>query len=96
MRAAGQERREEVSSKMSRVRGYLAEAGLDGVLLSRRDNFAWLTAGGDNHVVGTTEGGVATLLIAKDAARIVATNIEMQRLLEEEPGPVIFYHTFAQ
>ena len=28
-----------------------------------RRNFAWLTAGGDNHVLATSEGGVATLLV---------------------------------
>jgi Xaa-Pro aminopeptidase len=83
-RASGQERLDEVSAKLARVRVYLTGASLDGVLLSRRNAFAWLTAGGDNHVVATSEDGVATLLVTRDAVRVIATNIEMSRLLDEE------------
>jgi len=35
-------------------------------------------------VVATAEDGVATLVVTRDAVRVIATNIEMSRLLDEE------------
>jgi len=84
LRPVGRERLDETSAKLVRVRAHLTEAGLDGALLSRRNNFAWLTAGGDNHVAAATEDGAAALLVTHDAVRVIATNIEMPRLLDEE------------
>ena len=42
-------------AKVARVRAYLRDTGLAGVLISRQDNFAWLTAGRDNRVVDSSD-----------------------------------------
>jgi len=76
----------EVDAKLARVRGYLEREGLAGALLSRQDNFAWLSAGRDNHVVSGSEGGVASLLVTRDGHFALADRIEAGRLRDEEIG----------
>ena len=51
----------ETAEKLTRVRAYLKDNKLDGLVLSTRANFAWLSGGGDNHVVSQSEGGVGSL-----------------------------------
>jgi Xaa-Pro aminopeptidase len=76
----------EVDAKLARVRGYLGRSGLAGVLLTRQDNFAWLTAGRDNHVVAGSDVGVASLLVTHDGAYALADRIESGRMRDEEIG----------
>jgi Xaa-Pro dipeptidase len=78
------ERLSEVREKEERVRAFLKSEQLDGVLLGSQRNFAWLTAGGDNHVVNNTEEGVALLLWTPDEKFVVAANNEMPRFVAEE------------
>lgn len=77
---------EEVAAKVERVRSYMRAAGLAGVLLSRQDNFAWLTAGKDNHVVAGSDVGVASLLVTRDARFVLTNRIEAARIADEEVG----------
>ena len=45
----------EIQAKLQRVRDFLVQQQLAGVLLSRVDNFSWVTAGiADNHIVITS------------------------------------------
>lgn len=63
----------------------LAAEGLGGVLLGAQHNFAWLTAGGTNAVDTTREPGACALLVRADGRRFVlASRIEMARMLDEE------------
>src|SRR5262249_576577 len=57
-----------------------------GVLISRQDNFAWLTAGADNHVVAASDVGVASLLVTRDARFVLTNRIETDRIADEEVG----------
>ena len=72
--------RAEVESKVERVRGYLARTGLAGVLITRQDNFSWLTGGKDNHVSEGSETGVASLLVTADARLALTNRIEAGRM----------------
>jgi antitoxin VapB len=76
----------EIDTKLQRVHHFLAARHLTGVLLSRVDNFSWITAGiGDNHIVITSEVGAASLLILQNGHRyVLANNSEMPRLLNED------------
>lgn len=76
----------EINQKMARVQQYLQEKSLDGILLTKVANFAWITAGlGDNHVLLSSETGVGSLLILKGGKKyIIATKTEMPHLMEEE------------
>src|SRR5690554_4389651 len=77
-------RRQEIAEKRERLNRLLQSLKLDALLVGRRDNFAWVTAGGDNHVALATEAGEGYLLIEPDRWTLVATNIETPRLTREE------------
>lgn len=76
--------REESAAKIERLRAVMRRRGLDAAVLQRRDNFAWITAGGINAVNSAAESGVAAILITHDRAALLANNIERQRILDEQ------------
>jgi len=82
------DRNAEIDEKTGRLAAALAAEGLGGVLLGSQHNFAWLTAGGSNGVDLSREQGACALLVRADGRRfVIASRIEMARLLEEElPG----------
>jgi Xaa-Pro aminopeptidase len=77
-------RHEEFAVKLERIRGYMDAHNLSAVALTRTDNFAWATCGGDNHVATAADSGVATLVVTDDAATVVTNNIEAARIEQEE------------
>jgi Xaa-Pro aminopeptidase len=74
----------EIKEKERRVRAFLEQRGLSGLLLKRQANFSWMTAGGLNLVGITTEVGAASLLITADEKFVICNNIEAPRMIEEE------------
>jgi Xaa-Pro aminopeptidase len=73
--------------KQKRLAEFLDRHGLDGVLLARRDNFAWVTCGKDNHVANNTPVGVASILADRDGKRVCLANaIESPRIAAQELG----------
>ncbi len=75
---------EEFAIKLERVMTFLSDHELDGALLGRGDNFAWLGCGADNLVDTTGETGVAGLLVLRGEVTLVTNNIEADRLQSEE------------
>ena len=58
---------------------------LAGVLINSQPNFAWLTCGGRNGIDQSRENGAASILVTSDGkCFVIANNIEMPRILEEE------------
>lgn len=75
------------ASKRARLRSWMAQAGFDGVVISRRDDFAWLTGGGDNRVLNNSEVGVGHLVVTAQRHYLVSHSMDASRLLEEQaPG----------
>lgn len=70
-------------SKLDRVDAYLESHGLESVWFATPHLFAWLT-GGSNLVERAGETGVAAAGYDGDSVTVVTTNIEAQRLLDEE------------
>jgi Xaa-Pro dipeptidase len=79
-----QARKVEVERRLAIVRGLVLEAGASGALLSSRRNFAWLTAGGSNHVLLSSEMGVAAVLVTPRDTAVLTSRIEARRIAEEE------------
>lgn len=75
-----------VGDRLNAIRGILEERGASGALLSTRRNFAWATAGGENHVVLATDAGVAGLLVTRDEAVVLTAVNEAPRVADEEVG----------
>jgi Xaa-Pro dipeptidase len=87
----------ELEAKHNQVVDWLRSEGLDGVLLKRNENIAWLTGGAvELRVLTPNETGVASLLITAEGARYYLTTAnEAPRLHDEEFGaldfePVVF------
>jgi len=75
---------DERTTKHQRVFDYLDAHDLDAVLLSRRCNFSWYTCGAHNYVNHACEVGNSALLVAREKATVLTTNIEAPRLAGEE------------
>lgn len=76
---------DELKEKTERIAAMLDREHLEAVLLNAQHNFAWLTGGGTSGIDVSRENGGASLLITRDGRRfILATNIEMPRMLAEE------------
>ena len=70
--------------KHQRVIAYLDAHALEAVLLSRRCSFSWYTCGAHNYVCHAADAGNSWLLVARDGAKVLTTNIEAARLRNEE------------
>ncbi len=77
-------RAEEVEAKLRRVRAWLDTTPADGVVLGSQTGFAWITAGGDNHVALADAAGVASVLVTAAGTWLLSDNIEQPRMLAEE------------
>lgn len=77
---------QEIDVKTERVQQFLREQNLAGVLLTRLNNFSWITAGiGDSHIVITSEVGPASLLIMRNGKKyLIANNTEVPHLMQED------------
>ena len=75
---------DEIQEKERRIREFLRAKDLRAILLKRQANFSWLTGGGLNLVGITTEVGAASLLITEKGKYVIANNIEVPRMEEEE------------
>lgn len=71
---------------VEKVRQLLERKGLDGVLINQRSNFSWLTGGRENYIANGTQEGVASLYITPSEQYVIASSIEMPRILDEEVG----------
>ena len=72
------------AARRQRLQEYMQEQKLDGILISRRDNFAWLTCGGANNVLRQTENGSAYLLLTPKEQYLLAYRMDCGRILEEQ------------
>lgn len=70
--------------KQIRLRAYMAENGYDYAVLTRRDNFAWFTCGGDNKVLRNSEEGVGTLVISPNDVVCIAKHMDSDRIGDDE------------
>ena len=73
-----------VAARTEVVRGLLRARDAGGAVLSSRRNFAWLTVGGLNHVLLSTEGGAVPLVVTADDIVALAPINEAPRIADEE------------
>lgn len=75
---------EEIVEKKKRARSLLDSQELAAVYLKKSANFAWVTGGAYNIVGLAMELGVAGILLTRDKAYVVCSNIEAPRMRDEE------------
>lgn len=69
--------------KLQQIRALLSERQAEGIIISRRDNYRWLT-GNDNSVMRLSDNGVGVLVITPDAVELIADSGDCRRLAEEQ------------
>ena len=75
---------EQVSANYGKVKKFMADNKLDGVVLAGRSNFSWFTAGKLNYVNAASETGIAALFITAEQCLCITNNIEAPRVKTEE------------
>src|SRR5690348_15015461 len=80
---AGQHK-QEVETKLTRLRERMAARQLDAVLISLVANTAWITAGAATYVNEATDGSASSILVTHDRAYVLTDGIEGPRLTQEE------------
>ncbi len=73
-----------VDERIRLVQELVARQAATGAVIGSRRGFAWLTAGGRNHVVSASETGVVPLLVTSRACVALAPINEAARVGEEE------------
>ena len=71
-------------SHLQKIRDWMEKTGYEAVLLRTRANFAWVTGGGQNHILLSTPQGVADLIIFPERVVCVTSEMEVRRIAEEE------------
>ncbi len=77
-------RRKEVETKLGQVREILNRNHLAGVLITRKYNLYWLTAGGNNQVLYDMQESLIGVLITEGKATVIAENGDYGRVIDEE------------
>ena len=76
----------EIKEKVVRIRGRLDKENYDVAVVTRQDNFSWLTCGGSNLVVISSEMGFASLVVDRERVLLVAQSMDAQRMIDEQLG----------
>ncbi|CAH0345386.1 aminopeptidase P family protein [Bacillus sp. CECT 9360] len=74
----------DMDTPLEKVTGFIREKKVDGVFFRKRNNFSWMTGGKVNHIVNTTEIGVADLVIFEDRKYCITSKMELARIKDEE------------
>ena len=75
---------DELKVKKNRIFHLLENKGLDGLILVKNSNIAWLTDGLENRIVYASEEGAVKLIVLKDKILVLTSNIEAERVIKEE------------
>lgn len=71
-------------ARIESLRRLLGKYSAGGILISRCDNFAWLSLGARNYITVNSCVGSASFWVTPNAVFFITNNIEMERLLTEE------------
>jgi Xaa-Pro dipeptidase len=77
------DRRSDIDAKHLRVAGLLREAGCDGLLILRPENFAWFVAGSPPRGV-IDPSSQPMLYITGESRSLLCSNVDSQRYFDEE------------
>lgn len=74
----------DAEEKRNKIRQWMATKGYDAVIISRRENFSWITCGGESHVCHNQSEGVGYVVITEDRHYLIAYSMDLARLMEEQ------------
>jgi len=76
--------KDEILEKKRRLNRYMEDKGIEAILLAKKSNFFWASCGARSKIVEHSDAGFSYLLYHKDKFYLLTTNIEAQRMLDEE------------
>ncbi len=79
-----QDRKAEALIKEQRILACLEENHWDAAVIGRADNFAWLTCGGENRVILSSEAGFSYIVLTKSEKFMVALVADLCKVMDEE------------
>jgi Xaa-Pro dipeptidase len=74
----------EVQEKERRIHAALADLGYDSLIITRRDNFAWLSCGGRAVVAYTVPDSPVLLVVTPQKKYAVGLSIDLLRTMDDE------------
>lgn len=74
----------EYQERRNQIKAFLAENGLEALLLRRTSSFAWATCGASAYINTASTEGAGSLLLTPEASYVLTTNIEAPRMEKEE------------
>jgi Xaa-Pro dipeptidase len=74
----------EAQEKERRIHAMLAELGYDSLIITRRDNFAWLSCGGRAVVAHTVPDSPVFLVVTPEEKYAVGLSIDLRRTMDDE------------
>lgn len=72
------------SEKIDRVRKYIDAFGFTSMVLMRKDNFSWITTGGNHCVIHPSAEGMGALIILPNKIYMVAQEMDGARIMDED------------
>lgn len=66
------------------MRDYLVKNGYHAAVIGRADNFAWITGGGENRVILTSEIGFSYIVFTPDKKHLVSQVMDGPKVMDEE------------
>lgn len=69
---------------LKRIREWMRQKDYDGVILGRRDSYAWISQGAKNHVVANDAEGVAYYVITRENVWLAADSSDAARMGAEQ------------
>jgi Xaa-Pro dipeptidase len=76
----------EAQEKETRIHSALAQLGYDSLVVTRRDNFAWLTGGGRAVIMYTVQTSPVYLVLTPQKKYAVGYTIDVPRTMDDEMG----------
>ena len=75
----------EIKEKEEKLINFMNIKGLDGVIISKANNWSWVTGGRDARIVYSKEANLVDLVITNDLQKYcISTNVEAPRLEKED------------
>lgn len=75
---------DDAEKKRVRVRRWMQENNYEALILSRRDNFSWITSGGDSSVCLNITEGAGFIVITEENHYLIAPSMDATRLIDEQ------------
>ena len=81
----------EFNQKLNKLFSFMNNYGYEALVIGRKDNFAWISCGGNNELAIPSESGAGIIIITYEKKYLIAQAMDIYRLRDEElPSKELF------